>query len=192
MNYKTLACAVFAFLPLIAHAQWTLDTQASEVQFSSIKKNTVAEVHTVNFASGTVDNKGQISLALALNTVESAIPIRNQRMKEHLFEVATYPLATITSKITLADYSSQAVGSMREDTVSFKVDMHGKQKTYSLPVTVVKLQGERLLVSSAKPLTLNAADFALSEGIETLRNLAKLPVIASSVPVTFNLVFKTQ
>jgi hypothetical protein len=42
------------------------------------------------------------------------------------------------------------------------------------------------------PLVLNAADFGLAEGLESLRALAGLPAISLAVPVSAVLIFNAR
>lgn len=75
------------------------------------------------------------------------------------------------------------------DIVTLNLSLHGVVKDVEAEVTVVKLQDNRWLISSAKPVILNASDFNMIDGINTLRELAGLSSIATAIPVTFELVF---
>ena len=55
---------------------------------------------------------------------------------------------------------------------------------------VVKLRGDRLLVTTRAPILVNAAKFELGAGIEKLREIMGLPNIVGTVPVNFALVFR--
>jgi len=48
----------------------------------------------------------------------------------------------------------------------------------------------QVMITSIKPVIINAEDYKLSEGVEMLRSVAKLSSISMAVPVTFSLVFK--
>ncbi|MDP7561636.1 MAG: hypothetical protein QF494_02135 [Methylococcales bacterium] len=50
-----------------------------------VKKNTVGEVHVLTGLSGVVDDNGQVSIAINLNSVETQIPVRNERLKKLFF-----------------------------------------------------------------------------------------------------------
>jgi hypothetical protein len=51
------------------------------------------------------------------------------------------------------------------------------------------LTADRLLVSSVRPVIVNAGPLGLDEGVERLREAAGLPSISPAVPVTFQLTF---
>jgi hypothetical protein len=56
---------------------------------------------------------------------------------------------------------------------------------------VTKLANGSLLVNSVKPVIIKAVDFNLVKGIEKLRQLAGLPSISTTVPVSFVLRLNT-
>jgi len=52
--------------------------------------------------------------------------------------------------------------------------------------------GDKLLAASTTPIIINAADFKMEEGVAKLQALAKLPSVATAVPVSFILSFTKQ
>ncbi len=69
-----------------------------------------------------------------------------------------------------------------------QLSLHGMVKNVDFEAVVVKL-GDKLVVTSAKPIIIKAADYGLEGGIAMLQKLAKLPSIATAVPVNFVLTF---
>ena len=63
-----------------AAASWSVQEDASQVNFVSVKKNAIGESHTLNGISGTISNEGQFDIRLDLNSVETLIPVRNERL----------------------------------------------------------------------------------------------------------------
>jgi hypothetical protein len=62
--------------------------------------------------------------------------------------------------------------------------------TKKLPFNAVAVNtGDKVVVSSATPIIIKAADFGLEKGVAKLQELAKLPSIATAVPVNFVLTF---
>ena len=62
------------------------------------------------------------------------------------------------------------------------------KKEFEFQVLAVT-SGDKLIVSSTKPIIVQASDFGLVDGILKLQELAKLPSIATTVPVSFVLTF---
>ena len=90
-----------------AWAEWQV-ADNSRIQFVSIKNNTIGEVSHFDMISGTVGDQGAVEVRVALDSVETNIGIRNDRMKKMLFEVGLYPEAVITAQ--LSEEAMAAVG----------------------------------------------------------------------------------
>ncbi|MCW8345786.1 MULTISPECIES: YceI family protein [Vibrio] len=172
-----------------ATAGWILDNEASSLKFVSTKKNAASEVHHFEAMSGTISDDGKATVILDLSSVETNIAIRNERMKSMLFDVASFKTATITTVIDMSELDGADIGGIYSATFDVTVDLHGKQKTYPANLTVMKMSDDKIVVVANDPLIVKAADFGLEKGIEKLREVAALPSIATSVPVTFVLVF---
>ncbi|MFA0087793.1 YceI family protein [Vibrio sp. 10N.261.51.F12] len=176
-------------LALPASASWMLDEQDSTLKFVSTKKAAASEVHHFKAMSGSISDDGKATVILDLSSVETNIAIRNERMKTMLFDVANFKDATITTVVNMSELDGSDIGGIYTTTEDVTVDLHGKQKTYAANLTVMKLSEHKLAVVSNSPIILKAADFGLEAGIEKLREVAGLPSINTSVPVTFILVF---
>jgi polyisoprenoid-binding protein YceI len=180
---------VSILMPVLALAEWRLAGEPSDIHFVSIKKGTVAEVHRFTELSGGIDAEGNVVVKIPLVSVDTKIPIRDERMREMLFEVDQFPVATISGKVDVKAVSSLTPGKMLRYPAEFTLDLHGQQKTLKGEFVVVGLENSGLAVSSVAPLIVKAADFSLVEGINKLMEVAKLPSIATAVPVTVYLVF---
>jgi len=163
----------------------TLDNSLSSLNFVSVKKGSVGEVHTIDKLSGSLSDDGNLVVKLDLSSVNTGIDIRNERMLEHLFETKNNPIATISAKIS----GGRSTNEISTITGTLSLDLHGIKKDIEFNVVAVK-SGDNLVVSSAKPIIIQASDFGLVAGIQKLQELAKLPSIATAVPVNFVLVFK--
>jgi len=174
------------FLSNTAQADWQLNNDKSKVSFVSIKNSSIAEVHYFNAVSGSLSEQGNFKINIDLASVETMIPIRNQRMTEFVFETVKYPKASLH-----ADLSKQLpqlkAGQHTLKEVSAELNFHGEQKQISTDVLVNVSQDGDITVSSLSPLIINAADFSVTEGIATLQKLAGLSAIATAVPVSYSL-----
>ena len=173
-----------------AQGDWTLDAEASQLNFVSIKSGDIAEVHHFSGLSGSVSEDGTAELVIDLATVETGIVIRNERMREHLFQTDTYPQARLTAEIDLAALYDLAPGDQTELTLDGVLDLHGVQIPVIADVLVSDLNGSRVIVSTQGPVMIHAEDFNLQAGLDTLQELAGLPSITPAVPVTATLIFQ--
>ena len=169
--------------------EWGLDSNESQLNFISVKKNSIAEVHQFHNLTGDIDQQGHFKLTIDLNSVDTNIAIRDERMREFLFQTAKFTQATVTADIDSATISAIPIGGSIVLNLDAKLELHGESKPLELALLVVRLGDEKLLVINNKPIILNVADFALVAGVDKLQKLAKLPSISHAIPVSFVLVF---
>ncbi len=172
-----------------AYAGWTLDNDASRINFVSTKANTAAEVHTFGTLDGQVDDDGNATLSIDLNTVDTAIEIRDERMRNILFETAQFPTATLAATVDMAAVAGLSAGETTELTTEGQLMVHGTTSSVTFDVSVSRLGDDRILVASRKPVIVNASQVGLLAGVEKLREVAGLPSISPAVPVSFVLAF---
>lgn len=183
-----LSCFSLLTLAGTAQAQWSLDNDESTVSFVSVKADHVAEVHTFDMLSGEIDDDGTVAITIELASVNTLIPIRNERMQAMLFETNMFPQANIEASIDLTSLEAMAPGTSETMQLNFSLEMHGASRSYSAEVKVTRLD-EGLLASTVKPIVVTAEDFDLVSGVEALREVAGLPSISRAVPVSFTVQF---
>ena len=96
--------SVFAF------AGWEVDPTGSHIGFASVKNDLIAENHTFTEVTGRVSVAGEANIKVTLASVETLIPLRNERMQTMLFNIAKFPQATITSEVPVNELSLMATG----------------------------------------------------------------------------------
>ncbi|WP_161494487.1 YceI family protein [Marinobacter salexigens] len=175
---------------LSVHAGWTLDSDKSSLHFVSIKNGTTAETHSFAELQGKVGDDGKVNVDIHLDSVDTDIPIRDERMREMLFETETMPTATVTAQIEAAVFEQMPEGSIESKDVRLTLSLHGQVQEYDTRMKIVKLANGGVAVSTEQPLLVEAKTFGFTEAIEALREIAGLSSIAAAVPVTANLVFR--
>lgn len=188
-TFPSLCMVCFA---MTAQADWTLNTGDSTFTFSSIKKNTVYETHTFNSYQGSIAENGDAELALDLTSVNTGIAIRDERMKTMLFNTEQFTTAKYHVSIDPEVLADLKAGERKQITAEGSLSLSGINKKQTAVLNIFKLTDSRILVSTAKPVVIKAADYALDKGVEALQNIAKLPSISTIVPVNFSLVFDQE
>ena len=189
---KTLAFLLLASATLSAHADWYLDGESSRLSFISTKNTSICEVQRFLVLHGKVDPKGLAVVEVELDSVNSGIPLRDERMRKDLFEIQTFPQALITTQIDLRPINDLAPGAQLELRLPLTVNLHGKQHEYNAELLATRLDDRRFQVVTLEPLIINAADFDLAPGLESLRKIAGLSAISLSVPVGAVLIFTAR
>jgi polyisoprenoid-binding protein YceI len=186
-----LACLslVAACSAPVASGDWQLDTERSTLSFVSIKSGEIAEAHSFSGLSGLVATDGRAELVIDLDTVETGIDIRNERMREHLFQTDRFATARVTTTLDLAALADLGVGERRSLTLPAVLDLHGMRLDLEADVTVTDIDGRQVLVESRAPVMVHVEDFGLAGGLATLQELAGLPSITPVSPVSFSLLF---
>ena len=187
---KLMAVGAICAVPLNAHADWLLVNKDSQLNFISIKVAHIAEQHGFKTLSGAVKEDGSAHLSIELASVKTGIDIRDQRMRDLLFKVADFPRADFNTVMDIDAATALAVGERTELSVRGTLRVQDSSIDLETEVTAVKLADNRVMVTTNKPVLLNASSLGLADGVEQLRAIAQLPGISLAVPVTFQLVFE--
>lgn len=175
-----------------AFAGWNLDGSKSSIGFSSVKNDAVFEQHGFRNLSGSISDDGEVKLTIDLNSVDTNIQIRDERMKKELFDTEKFPFTTAMAKVDVAKLKALAPGKTEVTDVEFALDLHGKNERLVASVQITGLENGGLLVSTIKSVEVKAGAFGLDGGVDKLRDIAKLNSILLSVPVNANLVFLSE
>lgn len=156
------------------------------------KNTNVIEAHGFDSLSGGISDTGTATLAIDLSSVNTGIALRDQRMRDLLFEVVSFPNATVTLAVPNGLLTNLAVGSTSEIDVTATLNLHGVDQPLATRVSVQKLTNNRVLVQNLTPVLVSAADYDLSNGVEALRAAVAIASISKAVPVDFTLVFDAR
>ncbi|EGV28236.1 YceI family protein [Thiorhodococcus drewsii AZ1] len=174
-----------------ALADWSLDPGRSHLSFVTIKAKDVAEVNTFDEINGVIDDQGQVVVTLMLDSVDTLVPIRNERMRTFLFDTTDYKEAVLKAKVDPDLVSGMAVGEIKQLSAEGNLSLHGETQPMTLSMQAVKVDAGTVMVASLKPVIVDAAKFGLGAGVEKLREIAGLESISEAVPVTFVMTFVT-
>ena len=168
-----------------AQADWAL-SDSSRIGFVSIKNNSIGENNAFERVSGSISASGQVSVSVDLSSVETGIGIRNERLQKMLFEVASFPTATINAALSDSQIAALEPGGAQTESVGVSISLHGKtvNKTANLSVSA---SGGDVRVTTTQPIVITAQEFGLEAGVAALQQIAGLNAISRSIPVTVDL-----
>lgn len=189
---STILMLVAALAAFPTFAQWQLNSNESVLSFTSFKKEHIAENHYFKKLTGHITNDGQAKLTIDLSSVDTNIAIRDERMKEHLFNVNQFANATIEAKIDLQNIDKINVGEAVTLLVPAQLTLHGVTQSLEAKVKVAKLSADSMQVNTIAPVLVSAPAFGLTTGIAKLAELAGLPGISHTVPVNFTFHFSNN
>ena len=188
---SVLAVVAAIALPAFAAGDWQLQPDDSSLAFVSVKNGSVAETHSFTDLSGHVDDEGS-RLVVELASVETGIPIRDDRMREFLFEIADHPNAVFNTHMHAQSVPELTPGQSRRIEVTGSLELHGAKQELTALVQITQAGHDRMVLSTVKPILISADAFTLGEGIAKLRDIAGLDSITPMVPVTFSLTFARE
>ena len=200
LSFITLtACLALALMVLGATAPraqsvnpfengWTLDGEASELRFMSIKKGDLAETSRFATVSGVITEQGKAQLRVLLDSVDTNIDLRNVRMRFLFFETFLHPEATISAQLN-ADLLRDLHTTRRKLVpVDFTLNLHGVTVEKTAEVAVTLISNDQITVSAPTPIAIKLADFNLEEGRTKLQEAADVVIVPVGI-VSFDLVF---
>ena len=167
-----------------ADESWRLNKDSSELVIASTKNSQITERHNLSFQSGAITKQGVARLVVDLLSIETNIPIRNERMRKYLFD--NQPQAIIEMSLTPSELQQLMAGQSSAVTLPAAVTANGTK--LSVPVAVrTNSDGGGVVVSGETQI--DVAKFGYGPGIEQLRVIAGLAAISTTVPVSFRLQF---
>ena len=182
---------VFALILLFSFsvsANWKLDPATSTLNFISTKNNDLSEMHSFDQFSGAMTSSGAVSISVNLTSVNTLMEIRNNRMREMLFNVSEHATAKLTVQLPESVLSAKAGDQIRLE-LQGQLTLHGVSLPVAMHVSVAKLNANRYSAHTVKPIILNANQYGLKGGVEALQKIAGLTNISMAVPVSFSVVF---
>jgi polyisoprenoid-binding protein YceI len=166
-------------------ADWTV-SDSSRIGFVSIKNNRIGENNAFERVSGSISESGQVAVSVDLSSVETGIGIRNERLQKMLFEVASFPTASIDAALSDSQIAALRAGGARAESVSVNISLHGKTVSKTANVSVSSSGGD-VRVTTTQPIVITAQEFGLESGVAALQQIAGLSAISRSIPVTVDL-----
>ena len=173
-----------------AQADWELNNADSSFYYVTSKAAAISELNYFANLSGSISDDGNAILEIDLSSVDTAIDIRNQRVRDILFETEQFPSATISIDVENAVLANMVPGSSSVDNYDYNLSLHGISADLNANLRLTKLSDGRIEIQPAQPIIIGAGLFGLTEGVEALREVAGLPSINPNVVVDFSLTYE--
>lgn len=172
-----------------AFAEWTLDAANSNISYGTIKNDIIGESNTFTDISGSIDEDGHIDVSIALASVDTLIPQRDERMRNIVFKVAENVTAKLSGDMDLQAHNDQEIGTSRVIEADIGLTMLGAETELYTNLVVTRLAENKVMVTPHGVVFLYPEEFELLGAIEELREIAGLDSITPVVPMSFYLTF---
>ncbi len=171
---------------------WTLKGALSTISFGSVKKDKVGETFRFSNISGKVDKDGRVTVTIDLDSVQTGVDIRDERMRKHVFgsDGKKKPTATLTVQVDPKTVTAVPVGALKPLSTTVELEFLGRRMPVEADLVIARLSPERIMVLTDGMIWFSTEDMGIDEGISKLQELAGLPSITRAFPVTARLVFQ--
>ncbi|MFT6085556.1 MAG: polyisoprenoid-binding protein YceI [Glaciecola sp.] len=183
--FTSIAISLSSFSSVAA---LTLDKSQSSVNFVSTKNQHISEQHTFDNYSGQLDDQGKLTITIDIMSVNTLIPIRNERMQKMFFNMSEYSVATFTAQIDSALTKLQA-GELKRTTITGEMTIAGNTAPVSFDVALIGLKNGSINATTVKPTIISTTAFNLDDGVSALQQVAMLQSISKAVPLSFSATF---
>ena len=137
-------------LPSIAFSDWELVNDDSHLNFVSFKAVDFAEIHSFKEMSGSIDSNGKANLVINLDSLETLIPIRNERMRNLLFETQIFPTANFYLQVELDKYNRGGI--FGSQPIYYPQSDHNNILDYKIKYFLLYIQRLKELVSNLRDI----------------------------------------
>ena len=122
-------------------------------------------------------------------SLDTMIPIRNERMLSMLFDAENHPLIEVTADLEKDLLEDLMPGTGVQMNMQFTLYLLDQEIPVMADVAIERLSETAFSVTNTSPVIIEARSAGLGEGVEELRKVANLPSISNAVPVNFYLQF---
>ena len=186
-SLTVLAAALIAFASQAGAASWQADN--ADIDFLSIKvnqkKRSVTEESNFTASTARLEADGSFTLNVDLKSVKTSVDLRDERLRDWVFETGKFGTATITGKVDMATIDKLAVGQRLTLEQPLKLDLHGNKADIDATLSVYRRTADIIDVQTVNPVILNTQELGLGEGVNKLIDVMGLLTIADQVPVSF-------
>lgn len=167
---------------------WKLDGDASELQFLSIKENSIAESSGFVALSGVISPEGAADIRVQMDSVDTKIDLRNVRMRFLFFETFNFPEAVISARIPPEELIDLHRSRHKIIDLPYKLSLHGVVRESVTQVAITLVDNDRVAVANTTPIAIALPDFNLEEGRTKLEEAASVNILPFGF-VSFGFVF---
>lgn len=168
----------------------------SQVHFTSNKTNkqnkTITEESSFATSSAQLSADGAFAMSIDLASVKTNIDLRDERLRDWVFEVAKFPKAEISGKIDMNAIGSLKTGDSLQLKQPLTLDIHGNKLDIDAQLTLKRSADNSISVETAEPVMLDVKKMGMSEGVAKLVEVMALASINEQIPVTFKGTFTRQ
>ncbi|WP_163833641.1 YceI family protein [Spartinivicinus ruber] len=172
-------------------AAWLVQSENSKVNFITEKiftnDKSVKETQLISGVAGEVDNQKQAEIKIDLATIDTKIPVRNDRIKKWVLDITNYRYATVKADLSAINEQKIAVGDSKQMAVDGSLTIREATLPIQLFVKVTKNSATHYSVVSYKDTSININQYGGEDGIQKMTQVMGLKSINPVVSVKWEL-----
>jgi len=165
----------------------SLNLNRSSLSFISIKKGHIAEINYFKKFALQISDQGLFQLSIDLSSVDTGIPLRDSRIRQHVFETNRFSEAIFQGKVNSNLYRNLKPGQYVNTVISGSLHLHGLTQKLQIAVNMTQLADGQLHIMNTTPILLDGNWFHFKKGIEKLKSIAHLKEINMTIPISFDI-----
>ncbi|MXX98400.1 MAG: YceI family protein, partial [Gammaproteobacteria bacterium] len=122
-----------------------------------------------------------------LNSLDTNVPIRDERIAEHVFLSKQYPQAIVSATIDGLEQLNYA-----RKQIEATLAMRGQSHRLQGEVIVKRSNPDTLQIQTVTPILVDANAYGMLDGFAKLKELVGLMQIPTTIPVSLHLVFDAK
>lgn len=191
---KVILSAVLLSSSWAQAAQWVSNDNA--ITFLTTKVNqenaSITEQSSFQNSQARLDESGNFILEIDLNSVQTNVEIRDERLRDWVFQTDKFAQAKVSATLDVKALEQLAVGEVLKLQQPLVLDVHGEQVDLQADLAIQKVAEDKLMVSTLSPVIVDTSAVNMKDGVAELVKVMALSSIVQQVPVSFNAQFVRQ
>lgn len=191
---KVILSAVLLSSSWAQAAQWVSNDNA--ITFLTTKVNqenaSITEQSSFQNSQARLDESGNFILEIDLNSVQTNVEIRDERLRDWVFQTDKFAQAKVSATLDVKALEQLAVGEVLKLQQPLVLDVHGEQVNLQADLAIQKVAEDKLMVSTLSPVIVDTSAVNMKDGVAELVKVMALSSIVQQVPVSFNAQFVRQ
>lgn len=186
-NAEASSAQSHAAMAAAAPAVWKSSQSKVSFLIGKVNKqlNSITEPAYFAESSAQLDKDGQFEMTVDLQSVHTNIDIRDQRIKDWVFETAQFPMATIKGKLDATAINNMKVGDVLLVDQPLSLNFHGKDIDINAPLLITRTAEDKITVNTRDAVVLDMRNADILKGVEKLVEVMGLSSIWEQTPVFF-------
>ena len=191
ISFMLITAAMSAYGGNMDAGLWTAQDSTITFLSSKINKqlNSITEQSSFTANKSQLDTEGNFTMNIDLSSVKTNIDLRDQRLKDWVFETGQFANAEISGKVEMS-----AINKLQEgETISLQqpllINIHGKKINFNADLSIQRNMNNKITVSTRTPVILDIKQMGMTEGVARMVEVMGLSSIVEQVPVSFDGIF---